>query len=96
MMISAAETKADRLNLRLNSDVKTRVEKAASLEGKTVSRYIVDTIARTSAETISKHETMALSRLDADSFLDALSKPVVFNSAIQDALQQHGETVTAK
>ena len=41
----------------------------------------------------SKTEPLVLDREDAQLFLEALSKPVVFNDAMTKALKAHGEVV---
>lgn len=44
----------------------------------------------TSAEqTIHEHETMTLSKRDAEAFFDALSKPVKLNTKLFSALEEH-------
>ena len=46
--------------------------------------------ALTSAEqTIHEHETMTLSKRDAEAFFDALSKPVKLNTKLFSALEEH-------
>ena len=52
-----------------------RIEQAASVEGKTVSGFIVSSALENAEKTVRRHETMALDREDAMRFFDALAKP---------------------
>ena len=67
--------RSERINLRLSEAAKRRIEHAASVEGTTVSGFIVSSALETAERTIDRHETMALARQDAMRFFDALADP---------------------
>lgn len=93
--MSLAHSKQERINLRLATDSKHKLERAAALEGKTVSKFILDNSIAKAEQTIARHDTMQLSQQDALRFLQALSEPVTFNAKLTDALTQHGKEVTS-
>lgn len=95
-MSQAASNKSERVNLRLNSAAKRRLEQAASFEGKTVSGFILSSALEQAEETIQKHETMVLSRRDAETFLDAILNPPKPNAKLRKALDEHGRRVESR
>ncbi len=95
-MTATAISKNQRVNLRLNDDAKHTIERAASFEGKTVSKFILASALATAEQTIHEHETMTLSKRDAETFFNALSKPVKFNAKLLSALNEHDQRVSSK
>ncbi len=61
-----------RINLRLSETTKQRIERATSVEGKTLSAFIVSSALATVGKTIDRHETLTLARNDALRFFMAL------------------------
>ena len=96
MTNSTAETKQERINLRLRSDAKLLLERAADFEGKTVSNFILTSALACAEKTIQKHEVMRLNSRDSEAFFNALAKPACFNQKLTDALEEHGRRVTSK
>jgi len=95
-MTATAISKTQRVNLRLNDDAKQTIERAASFEGKTVSKFILASALASAEQTIHEHETMTLSKQDAETFFNALSKPVKFNTKLFAALNEHDQRVVSK
>ena len=95
-MTATSISKTQRVNLRLNDDAKHTIERAASFEGKTVSKFILASALASAEQTIHEHETMALSKRDAETFFNALSKPVKFNTELFAALNEHDQRVFSK
>ena len=95
-MTATAISKNQRVNLRLNDDAKQTIERAASFEGKTVSKFILASALASAEQTIHEHETMTLSKKDAETFFNALSKPVKFNAKLHAALEDHDQRVVSK
>ncbi len=95
-MSRAASAKSERVNLRLDAAAKRRLERAASVEGKTVSGFILSSALARAEETIQNHETMALSRRDAETFLDAILTPPKPNAKLRKALDEHRRRVQSR
>jgi uncharacterized protein (DUF1778 family) len=85
-----------RINLRLNDEAKNAIERAASFEGKTVSKFILASALASAEQTIHEHETMSLNKRDSVAFFNALSKPVKFNAKLLSAFEEHGQRATTK
>ena len=95
-MPETASTNSERLNLRLKRAAKRRIEQAAAFEGKTVSNFIVSSALATAERTIREHETIALSRRDAEVFLDALLAPPKPSAKLRKAIEEHRRSVVSR
>lgn len=95
-MPETASTNSERLNLRLKPDAKRRIEQAAAFEGKTVSSFILSSALATAERTIRQHETVALSRRDAEVFFDAVGNPPKPNAKLAKAIEEHRRRVVSR
>ncbi len=93
---SSAQVKDDRINLRLKHDAKLMLERAASFEGKTVSKFILSSALERAEETIQKHGTLELNAQDSERFFTALAAPVQFNKKLVAAFEAHDQGVTSR
>ena len=95
-MSSAAQTKDERINLRLKRSTKQMLERAASFEGQTISKFVLSSALARAEKTIQEHEIMSLNARDSEAFFHALAAPVRFNDKLVDALNEHERRVTTK
>jgi uncharacterized protein (DUF1778 family) len=95
-MPRTASDHSERLNLRLDAAAKRRIEQAASFEGKTVSGFIVSSALASAERTIHAHETMVLSRRDAEAFLEAIFAPPAPSEKLLQALEEHRRRVASR
>ena len=93
-MSSAAQTKDERINLRLNRNTKQMLERAASFEGQTISKFVLSSALARAEKTIQEHEIMILNARDSEAFFHAFVAPVQFNDKLVDALNEHDRRVT--
>jgi len=93
-MDEATDTKQDRINLRLKHSAKRAIERAARLEGKTVSNFILTSALAHAEKTIHEHEVMSLNSRDSEAFFNALVKPIRFNKKLAAAFEEHDQRVT--
>ncbi|NOX08312.1 MAG: DUF1778 domain-containing protein [Gammaproteobacteria bacterium] len=61
-MSSAAQPKDERINLRLKHNAKLVLERAASFEGQTVSKFVLNSALSQAEKTIQEHEQRILSK----------------------------------
>jgi len=95
-MISSTQSKDERINLRLKQQAKLILERAASFEGQTVSKFILNSALSRAEKTIQKHEVMTLNAQDSEIFFNALDTPVAFNSKLMAALNEHDQRIISK
>ena len=84
----------ERINLRLKQNAKQTLERAASFEGQTVSKFVLSIALAHAEKTIKEHEQMHLNAQDADAFFNALSAPAPFNQKLKTAIADHDARVT--
>jgi uncharacterized protein (DUF1778 family) len=94
--MNTTQTKDERINLRLKYHAKLMLERAASFEGQTVSKFILNSALNNAEKTIQEHEVMTLNTNDSETFFNALATPVQFNSKLATALKEHDQRVTSK
>ena len=92
-MAATNTIKSERINLRLSQTAKRRIERAASVEGTTVSGFIVASALAHAEKAIRDHDTIALERRDAEVFLDAIVNPPGPNERLRAALEEHARRV---
>ena len=95
-MAQTSMARSERINLRLSETAKRRIERAASMEGKTVSAFIVSSALETAERTIDRHETVTLAREDAMRFFDALADPPPPNDRLRAVLEEHARRVDSR
>ncbi len=74
-MRSSAKRLEDRLEVRLSPQAKSILKRAASVERKTVSAFIVDKGLAAAAETLADRSEFRLSAKQYDAFIAALDAP---------------------
>ena len=95
-MAQTDAAQSERINVRLSKTAKRRIEHAASVEGKTVSAFIVSSALENADKTVRRHETIALAHEDATRFFDALSDPPPPNDRLRAALEEHARRVDSR
>jgi uncharacterized protein (DUF1778 family) len=78
-------SKAARLNVRLNLEVKEKIEQAAAISHQTISDFVVTTLLHVSEDTLRRQQTIHLTNRDRDRFLAALDEQVGPNPALRKA-----------
>ncbi|MGH8336345.1 MAG: DUF1778 domain-containing protein [Gammaproteobacteria bacterium] len=71
-MASSPKRRDDRLELRLTPKAKTMLKRAASVEDKTVSAFVLDKSLEAAAETLADRREFRLSTKQYDAFVAAL------------------------
>lgn len=95
-MAQANVTKKVSIYLRLNEVAKRRIERAASLEGKTIREFIVSSALSYADKTIQSHETMTLNRQDALRFFDVIVNSPALKETLRTAMEEHVERVVSR
>jgi uncharacterized protein (DUF1778 family) len=95
-MDSAPQNKDERINLRLKESAKQKLERAASFEGQTVSKFVLASALARAEKTIQEHESISLNARDAQVFFDALSTHVKYNKKLVAALEEYDQRITSR
>jgi len=85
--------KEARLNFRLRSEIKDRIEKAASVSGKSITDFAVAALVDTADAVLERHNAANLSDRDRDIFLTILDKDVKVNKHLARAANTHRKLI---
>ena len=92
--MAAQQTKMEHVQIRIDSEAKHMLERAAALANTTVSAFVVNHALQAADRLISKRERLAISQRDWGRFFDALVNPPKPNAALRRAFAAHGRLVT--
>jgi uncharacterized protein (DUF1778 family) len=84
----AHATKSDRIELRLTSEQKLEIERAAALSGRTVTDFSVSVLLREAEEVTRFERELQLSRKAWDAFNAILDRPARQVSGLADLLSR--------
>ena len=88
-MPGAAETKDDRLQVRLDAESKSVLQRAASYRHETVSQFVLATAMEEAEKVIRENEVVTLSGPDWKVFYDALTDPPAPGAALRKAFAKY-------
>jgi uncharacterized protein (DUF1778 family) len=83
-----------RLEARISPEAKALLQKAADLEGRTLTDFVVASVQAEAYRVIEKHQTLKLSLEDSEAFVNALLNPPEPNHALKAAAQRHKEVIS--
>ena len=94
-MATASVRKFDRLEARVAHDQKALLQRAAALEGQTLTEFVVSSAVQRAVRAIHEHEVIALSARDGRAFVEALMSPPAPNEQLQRAVARYRRVTAA-
>lgn len=91
MSTSQSAAKRTRLEVRLSEKQKALFERAAALEGRDLSDFVLSSLQTAAEETIRKHRVIELTTRDTEILVQALLNPPEPNEALREALRRDRE-----
>ena len=88
-MPTAAEAKQERLQIRLDAQAKSILQRAAGHRHKTLSQFVLGTALEEAERVIRENEVVTLSGADWQVFYDALTNPPAPNVALRKAYTRY-------
>ena len=88
---TSGRTRAERLETRVTAEQKTLIERAAALQGRSVTDFVLASVQDAARRAIEKHSRLALSVRDSEAFVDALLKPKPVNDRLHDTVRRYRE-----
>lgn len=82
-------TRTQRIEARLLPHQKSRIERAASIRGLSVSDFLVQTADEAAARTITEHEAWEISERDRNAFIKALLRPPRPKARLRREMKQY-------
>jgi uncharacterized protein (DUF1778 family) len=81
------ETKDERIEFRVSSEMKTLIQQAASLQGVSTSDFLAITAYREAKKTVEEHEVIRLTREESERFVELLLSPTPPNEALRKLMK---------
>jgi uncharacterized protein (DUF1778 family) len=83
-----------RLEARLSQETKALVQKAADLEGRTLTDFVISSVQAAAYKVIEQHQTLKLSLEDSEAFVNAVLNPPQPNEALKSAALRYKKTIS--
>lgn len=83
--------RAERLETRVTAEQKRFIERAAALQGRTVTDFVLASVQDAARRTIEEHRTLELSVRDSQAFVEVLLKPKPVNARLRDTVRRYRE-----
>ncbi len=94
MSTATYQTSPARLEARISQETKALVQKAADLEGRTLTDFVVTSVQAAAYKVIEHHQTLKLSIEDGEAFVDAILNPPKPNEALKSAALRYKQTMS--
>lgn len=95
LMTNASDSKSPaRLEVRIGHEAKALVQKAADLEGRTLTDFVIAAVLAEARRAIEQHQTLTLSLKDSNAFVEAILNPPKPNQALKSAALRYKQTMS--
>ncbi len=84
-------TRAERLETRVTAEQKSLIARAAALQGRSVTDFVLTSVQDAARRAIEEHSQLALSIRDSEIFVDALLNPKPVNDRLRDTVRRYRE-----
>jgi uncharacterized protein (DUF1778 family) len=84
-------TRAERLETRVTAEQKRLIERAAALQGRTVTDFVLTSVQDAARRAIEDNQQLELSVRDSEAFVDALLNPQPVNDRLRDTVRRYRE-----
>ena len=91
-MSTSASAKQELLEARVTREQKRLIEYAAELEGRTITDFVVASVASAAKQVIQDHEILKLTAKDREVFVQALLNPAKPAEKLRQAVHRYRET----
>jgi len=85
MTTKTSQKTSARLEARISQETKALVQKAADLEGRSLTDFVVESVQKAAYKVIEQHQTLMLSIEDSEAFVEAILNPPKPNEALKSA-----------
>jgi uncharacterized protein (DUF1778 family) len=86
-----ARSRSERLEARVTAEQKALIERAAALQGRTVTDFVLTSVQEAARRAIEDNQQLELSLRDSEAFVDALLNPQPVNERLRDTVRRYRE-----
>ncbi len=87
--------RGERLEARVTADQKNLIERAAALQGRTVTDFVLTSVQDAACRAIEQHQRIELSVRDSQAFVEALLKPRPVNDRLRETVRRYRQATGA-
>ena len=92
---SRSRTRSERLEARVTAEQKTLIERAAALQGRSVTDFVLTSVQDAARRAIEEHQQLELSVRDSEAFVDALLNPKPVGDRLRETVRRYRESTGA-
>jgi uncharacterized protein (DUF1778 family) len=81
--------RAQRLETRVTTEQKNLIERAAVLQGRTITDFVLTSAQDAARRAIEEHQQLELSVRDSEAFVEALLNPRPVNDRLRDTMRRY-------
>jgi uncharacterized protein (DUF1778 family) len=86
-------TRSERLEARVSKDQKALFQRAATLQGRSLTDFLIASASEAALKTVREHETLRLSERDRKIFVAALLNPPEAGKTLRQAAKRYKESM---
>ena len=87
--------RSERLEARITTEQKGLIERAAALQGRTVTDFVLISVQDAARRVIEDYQRIDLSLRDSQAFVEALLNPKPVNDRLRETIRRYRETTGA-
>lgn len=87
-------TRTQRLEARVTAEQKMLIERAAALQGRSVTDFVLTSVQEAARRTIEDNRQLELSVRDSEAFVEALLNPKPVNERLRDTVRRYREAAS--
>lgn len=87
--------RSERLEARVTAAQKGLIEKAAALQGRSVTDFVLTSVQEAARRAIEDHQRLDLSMRDSEAFVDALLNPQPVNDRLRETVSRYRQATGA-
>jgi uncharacterized protein (DUF1778 family) len=88
---TVSSTKAERIEARITRAQKQMLQRAAEIDGRTLTDFVLNSAQEAARRIIHQHEILLLRDKDREIFINALLKPPAPNAKLRRAARRHNQ-----
>ena len=87
--------RAERLEARVTAEQKSLIERAAALQGRTLTDFVLSSVQDAARRAIEEHQQLELTVRDSEAFVDALLNPKPVNDRLRETVRRYRDATGA-
>lgn len=91
--VKLSRVRGERLETRVTGAQKKLIERAAALQGRTVTDFVLTSVQEAAHRAIEEHQRVELSVRDSEAFVEALMNPRPVNARLRETVRRYRQAM---